>query len=354
MSPEAYNENIYSEKSDIWALGIILHEMLTATIPIMRTTDIDEYFRYLKNMTTAEIIQSHDIFVTRNILLGCLTVDTRSRFGIKELREAINEAKGRLNKCKSFAGYENATPQLTPRNSVNTSKPSQPQQRASLNLNPSQQAELRHSLNMQSLQQFQRFLPQFQPQTPKPSKNRTFSVVENYKENVPQNLQQNSKDNVGQSFKQNFAQNFKENVPQNGQQNQQNRQYMHRGSVDLSNLPQFNSMNGQFTNMSNPMTKKKSLPAMENCQPLHCQPEEKKVPFSEWEFENVNFLKKQSSEGPTLDLSSFKRRTSHQGPVLSQQVRMLGEMYGNGQLQQQQKQQQQQIPQFLNRTQSQK
>jgi serine/threonine protein kinase len=28
MSPEAFRENIYSEKSDIWALGVILYEML--------------------------------------------------------------------------------------------------------------------------------------------------------------------------------------------------------------------------------------------------------------------------------------------------------------------------------------
>ncbi len=29
MSPEAYFDTIYSEKSDIWALGVILHEMVT-------------------------------------------------------------------------------------------------------------------------------------------------------------------------------------------------------------------------------------------------------------------------------------------------------------------------------------
>ena len=44
MSPEAYNESYYSEKSDVWALGIILHEMLTGTIPIMRTNNIAKYF----------------------------------------------------------------------------------------------------------------------------------------------------------------------------------------------------------------------------------------------------------------------------------------------------------------------
>ena len=31
MSPEAYTSNKYSEKSDIWALGIIFYEMLTGT-----------------------------------------------------------------------------------------------------------------------------------------------------------------------------------------------------------------------------------------------------------------------------------------------------------------------------------
>lgn len=31
MSPEAYQSNKYSEKSDIWAIGIIFYEMLTGT-----------------------------------------------------------------------------------------------------------------------------------------------------------------------------------------------------------------------------------------------------------------------------------------------------------------------------------
>ena len=31
MSPEAYSNNQYSEKSDVWAIGIIFYEMLTGT-----------------------------------------------------------------------------------------------------------------------------------------------------------------------------------------------------------------------------------------------------------------------------------------------------------------------------------
>ena len=60
MSPEAYNESIYSEKSDIWALGVILHEMVTGTIPIMRTNDIDQFFDNLKRMESAEIIYTNN------------------------------------------------------------------------------------------------------------------------------------------------------------------------------------------------------------------------------------------------------------------------------------------------------
>ena len=31
MSPEAYHNNQYSEKSDIWSIGIIFYEMVTGT-----------------------------------------------------------------------------------------------------------------------------------------------------------------------------------------------------------------------------------------------------------------------------------------------------------------------------------
>ena len=31
MSPEAYQDNIYSEKSDIWGIGVTFYEMVTGT-----------------------------------------------------------------------------------------------------------------------------------------------------------------------------------------------------------------------------------------------------------------------------------------------------------------------------------
>ena len=46
MSPEAYGKSRYSQKSDIWALGVILYEMLTGTTPD-KGLDIKEYFRIM-------------------------------------------------------------------------------------------------------------------------------------------------------------------------------------------------------------------------------------------------------------------------------------------------------------------
>ena len=50
MPPEAYNKNIYSEKSDIWSLGVILHEMVNGNILKMHTKNPEKFFRDLEKM----------------------------------------------------------------------------------------------------------------------------------------------------------------------------------------------------------------------------------------------------------------------------------------------------------------
>ena len=47
MSPEAYYECEYSQKSDIWALGMTLLEMLTGST-LDKGLEIDEYFALLR------------------------------------------------------------------------------------------------------------------------------------------------------------------------------------------------------------------------------------------------------------------------------------------------------------------
>ena len=48
MAPEAYNKTLYSQKSDAWALGMILYEMLHGST-LDQGMDIKRYFDQLKN-----------------------------------------------------------------------------------------------------------------------------------------------------------------------------------------------------------------------------------------------------------------------------------------------------------------
>jgi len=62
--------------------------MVTGTIPIMRTNDVDYYFSHLKLMETAEIIYTNNQLVN-TILKYCLTVDLRHRYGLRDLQNLI-------------------------------------------------------------------------------------------------------------------------------------------------------------------------------------------------------------------------------------------------------------------------
>jgi serine/threonine-protein kinase ULK/ATG1 len=77
MSPEAYKQNMYSEKSDVWALGIILYEMLFG-----KTLDagqsMSEYFENMKikGITFPTKISNG----MKHLLDGILCLDHHHRF----------------------------------------------------------------------------------------------------------------------------------------------------------------------------------------------------------------------------------------------------------------------------------
>lgn len=84
MSPESYRENIYSAKSDIWSIGIILYEMLTGDTPDKNLT----YSEMSNNLMAGRIaVQNEDI---RHILSLCFKRDLKERIGAQQLLEMIN------------------------------------------------------------------------------------------------------------------------------------------------------------------------------------------------------------------------------------------------------------------------
>jgi len=79
MSPESYRENIYSAKSDIWSIGIILYEMLTGDTPDKNLT----YSEMSSNLMAGRIaVQNEDI---RHMLSLCFKRDLKERTGAQQL-----------------------------------------------------------------------------------------------------------------------------------------------------------------------------------------------------------------------------------------------------------------------------
>lgn len=78
---------------------MILHEMLTGGIPVMRVLDIDEYFRGLKKMSHAEIIKVCDERIN-NLLLGCLSVDVTKRYGVNDISRVLKSYFGDIGLMK--------------------------------------------------------------------------------------------------------------------------------------------------------------------------------------------------------------------------------------------------------------
>ena len=78
MPPEALNENKYSFKSDIWALGVIYYEMLTGKTPWRAKTE-KELAKQLVSIPIKKLMPPSISPSSENFLLRTLTVDINER-----------------------------------------------------------------------------------------------------------------------------------------------------------------------------------------------------------------------------------------------------------------------------------
>ncbi|KAM3130541.1 hypothetical protein pb186bvf_017350 [Paramecium bursaria] len=106
MSPQAF-KNRYSEKSDIWALGVTLYEMLFGQVPWQAGTEKELAYR----MQTTPVQFPFQISdECRDLIQRCLTVDENYRYNVEDierhpwLRQKVQELQ--LIKQKAFAQKE--------------------------------------------------------------------------------------------------------------------------------------------------------------------------------------------------------------------------------------------------------
>lgn len=78
MPLEALNDNLYSSKSDIWAIGVIFFEMLTGHTPWKAKTETD-LKRQIKAISIKSLIPGHISRTSSDFLLKSLQPNSSLR-----------------------------------------------------------------------------------------------------------------------------------------------------------------------------------------------------------------------------------------------------------------------------------
>jgi serine/threonine protein kinase len=98
MPPEALNENKYSFKSDIWALGVIFYELLTGKTPWRAKTE-KELAKQLISIPIKKLMPPSISQSSENFLLRTLNIDINERMNPEEMqRYNLTADKVSINK----------------------------------------------------------------------------------------------------------------------------------------------------------------------------------------------------------------------------------------------------------------
>ena len=89
MAPESLLSNTYSQKSDIWSLGVTLHELLHGVTPFTSQTE-EELKKELRKPLKFNVCSQQIM----NLIANCLTYDVQSRFDLQKL---LHETKLAIN-----------------------------------------------------------------------------------------------------------------------------------------------------------------------------------------------------------------------------------------------------------------
>lgn len=118
MSPEAYMDNIYGEKSDVWSIGMIYYELLMGKTMLEKDQKIEEFYRCIHKGQRP--IPSGVSELSQGIFNSCLQYSYQQRIGIVELDQMLMRSFG----TNPFQ-IQNSQPQNVPHNTPQN-RPSAP------------------------------------------------------------------------------------------------------------------------------------------------------------------------------------------------------------------------------------
>ena len=85
MSPEGFIHNLYGPKTDVWAFGVMVYELLHGETPYSRCRSEEELKAALRKQLTRSQL-SHEISSPlKDLILRCMEVNESTRVSVEEL-----------------------------------------------------------------------------------------------------------------------------------------------------------------------------------------------------------------------------------------------------------------------------
>lgn len=89
MSPEVLARQEYNEKSDVWSLGCLIHEMMTGQSPFAQAKSLNELCSMVKTFRSKTIVSEHYTPELNALTIRMLSLDVRQRPSTEELKKSL-------------------------------------------------------------------------------------------------------------------------------------------------------------------------------------------------------------------------------------------------------------------------
>lgn len=121
MSPEALIDHIYGPKTDVWAFGVFMYEILHGDTPLGFCQSEPELRMHVRTPIRPEAINARVSYELKDLIFRCLDVDERRRISIQEIDQMPF-----MRRLSAQYSYQNQQPPPQQLNIANMHRPLTP------------------------------------------------------------------------------------------------------------------------------------------------------------------------------------------------------------------------------------